>query len=537
MAPPNIYGIRRKSISTAKIPGEFFPDQYVRLIEDGALGYLSRTFDSVGQFQDCVKKRVKAKIKTLDALFARHEKVVHLIQNPTLLKNPVETQANVFLAKALLNRHYIQIWHIHDLLEDASSRRTLRAHIRKLAGAETENIYGFNGAGIGWATSPNIFYAVINMKAQWAIQHLLLPKLRASVYYFPDAVDIGAYPVSAIKPRETRVDDYLARYCLAHSGQGYRFDPDAELLIAAEMARERKNTGEQILLLNMLNAMFAETGRKFQLLVTRLPDGGHDRHRIDLFKAYIRVNRLPVVMGFGAELITRGNNRPIGRFSMADLWNHPRAFIEISTAVKEGFGLNFINPAIASAGSSYTLPTVGRRLHDIFPDFEAAGMILPEKAYYDAIPVDASILRAGLTGLDSSGNTLLPIEFEAKYPSVPSGHCIALGQDFCTYSATEQILLMDCIDYKKLSEKLSVFIKYILDKDKMDAVAKRNAEAIKKNLSLKPYIDKLKKMVAQAFVLKEKRQAAGELPAMIRDNRKLSEFYAAADKPKDSARQ
>jgi len=350
--------------------------------------------------------------------------------------------------------------------------------------------------------------------------------LEGVVFYFPDAIDGASCKAVGTPARAGRiVDAHLGRYCSFHSAEGYTFDPDAELLIAAELARERKNTGEQLLILNMLNALQKETGRKFQLLVTMLPHTGYEKQRIEIFKAYIRINRLPVVMGFGSQIVSRGNHRQPGRFTLSDLWNHPRAFIEISTAVKEGFGLNFINPSIASAGSPYTLATVGRRLRDVFPDFEAAGMILPAQAYYDEIPVDASILRDDLVGLDRERNVLRPVEGEEKYTFLANGHCIALGRDFCSYCAGEQVLLMACIDYQKLFETMSEFVNCILDRAQMNTIAKKNAEAIKKNFSLKPYIEKLKRMIDQSFTLKQKRMSAGERPAMVRDNRKLSDYY------------
>ncbi len=519
-----------------KTPCEFFPDRHVHLLEDRELAYLSSAFDSVGQFMDQAERRKNTKIKILAALLEKHHNVIHIIQNPTLLKNPVETKANAILAQALSDQNYIQIWHIHDLLEDDASRHELRARIKKLAGSETERFFGFNGAGIGWHTAPNIFYAVINKKAHWAIQHFILPKQREAVFYFPDAIDAVSYQLNGSPAPADAVDALLNRFCFSHRAQGYSFDPDAELLIAAEMARERKNTGEQILLLNMLNAMRKETGRHFQLLVTMLPETGHDRRRIETFRMYIRSHRLPVVMGFGPQIVSRGNEREAGKFTLADLWNHPRAFVELSTAVKEGFGLNFICPAIASAAGPYALPTVGRRLYDVFPDFEAAGMIMPERAYYDAIPVDQSILRDNLSGFDEKSNTLRPFARGKQSASLPPGYGIKLGRDFCSYGAGEQVLLMDCIDYRKLAARMQGFVECIFDRKTMNAVAKHNAQAIRKHLSLKPYIGKLKHIVDQAFALKEKRLRAGEQADMVRDSSELAAFYSVSEKSGGSLR-
>ena len=508
-----------------KASKESFVNPHVKLIEDEELGYLTRSFDSPEQFEACVTSRISKKGDILGPLLRHHKKVVHLIQNPTLLKNPVETRANAGLAQRYLGKNYVQIWHIHDFLEDAESRGPLRAHIRTLVGAATETIYGANGSGIGWATSPNIVYAVINTNSQRALQQLLLTPWRDVVFYLPDAVDLDAYERIAKPAGGAVIDDLLERHCLSHRAGGYRFDRSADLLIAAEMARERKNTGEQLLILNMLNTRFEQTGRKFQLLVTMLPQTGDAKQRIEIFNAYIRSHKLPVLMGFGPQLIGRGNKPGSGRITLADLWNHPRAFVEISTAVKEGFGLNFIHPSIATASNSYTLPTVGRRLQEVFPDFEAAGMALPEDAYYDEIIVDASILRDGLDYRGQKKDTLQISDKTRNAAARPTVEAIALSKDFPTYSAAEQVCLLERIDYRKLNRKLAPFLDSILDKERMDAMAKHNAKAIRRNFSIPSYAGKLKGIIAQAFRLRERRIASGETPTMLRDNRKLMAYF------------
>jgi hypothetical protein len=508
-----------------KASKESFVNPHVKLIEDAELGYLTRSFDSPDQFKACVTSRISAKSDILGPLLRHHKKVVHLIQNPTLLKNPVETQANAGLAQKYLGQNYVQIWHIHDLLEDADSRGPLRAHIRTLVGADTETIYGVNGSGLGWVACPNIVYAVINTKARRALQQVLPPPWRDAVFYLPDAVDLDAYGLTVEPLRGEGIDDLMEHYCLSNTADGYRFDRSAELLIAAEMARERKNTGEQLLILNMLNARFERTGRTFQLLVTMLPQTGDAKERIEIFKAYIRSNKLPVLMGFGPHLIARGTKAGSGRMTLADLWNHPRAVVEISTAVKEGFGLNFLHPAIATAANSYTLPTVGRRLQEVFPDFEAAGMVFPKDAYYDEILVDASILCDGLDYRDQKKDILQISEESPNAAARSTVEAIALSRDFCTYSAAEQVCLLERIDYRKLNRKLARFLDCILDKERMNSIAKHNAAAIKKNLSITSYAGKLKAIIAQAFMLKDQRIASGETPTMLRDNRKLMAYY------------
>jgi hypothetical protein len=509
------------------VPYERFSAAHVTRIEDKKLGYIGTSFASVRQFETAIDKRKRDKLEIIRQKLKDHHAVVHVIQNPTLLKNPVETQANARIASELLNQGYLQIWHIHDLLEDSSARQGLRDFIKTFAGDGTEEIYGRNGCGMAWTTSPNIFYATINLKDRCAIRRLLPEKLEKTIFYFPDPVDIDLIRVPPLfERRSVTMDDRINAYCESNSEYGYTYDADAKLLLVTEFARERKNTGEQILLLKLLNSLKRPRGDKFQLLITLIPTMGRDAERIKIFQEYIRLNHLPVVMGFGSQMIARGNDVKAGQFTMTDLWNHPRAHVGISTSVKEGFGLNFINPAIATFDNTYTLLTVGRRLKDIFPDFEALGMTLHDSAFYDAIIIDESILLDDFGFFDQQRKNIVKKQLPHRYENISYQGAIPLGRDFSCYPADEQILLMDIIDYSKLAGAMSDFIEFILDRGKMNRIAKRNAVVIMENLSLPSYIEKLKKIIEKAFAHKQERLAKGEIPKMIPDNTPLTDFYA-----------
>lgn len=507
-------------------PYERFPAEHATLIEDNKLGYITDSFASVGQFEMAIDKRKDGKLEIIRQKLKDHDAVVHVIQNPTLLKNPVETQSNTRIASELLGQDYLQIWHIHDFLEDSSARQGLRDFIKTFAGDKTEEKYGRNGCGMAWTTSPNIFYAMINLKDRSAIRGFLPEKLEKTIFYFPDPVDIDLIRVPPLFERQSvTIDDRINDYCESHSDIGYVYDADAALLLATEFARERKNTGEQILLLKLFNSLKRPQGDKFQLLITLIPTMGRDAERIKIFQEYIRLNHLPVVMGFGSQMIARGDDVKAGQFTITDLWNHPRAHVGISTAVKEGFGLNFINPAIATFDNSYTLPTVGRRLKDIFPDFKALGMTLHASAFYDAIIMDESILSEDSDILDEKRENIVKELLPQRYETILYQGVIPLGKDFSCYPADEQILLMDIIDYHKLSDRLSGFIEFILDRNKMNRIAKHNAVAIMENLSLPACIEKLKEMVGKAFACKQERLAQGEIQEMILDNTPLTYFF------------
>jgi hypothetical protein len=507
-------------------PCEKYSDRNLALIEDKQLGYLSTPFSSIEHFEDAVQKRKKAKLDFINHLFTQHETMVHIIQNPTLLKNPVETQSNSLMAQDLLEKNYIQIWYIHDLLEESSARQKLRNHIKRIAGKNTEKVYGVNAAGIAWQKSPNIFYITINKMAHEALKRFLRDGSGTCISYLPNPVDVEALRITpSFKENGLTLDESLEVFCSHHQQDGYTFNPCADIIIAAEVARERKNTGEQLLILNMLNRTLKNVGKQFQLLVTLLPDQGADNKRIIKFQEYIRVNHLPVVMGFGKEIIGRGYDRTPGLFAITDLWSHPRAYMGISTAVKEGFGLNFINPAVATMDNPYTLTTVGRKVKEVWPDLMAAGMVMPDDAFYDAVTIDAALFPAALKDLHLKRNRIDAARLPRHYKSIAYDDTIELGKDFCRYSADEQILIMDLIDYGKLAERMSAFMQFILDHDQMARIAKKNARAVTKNLSLESYIQKLETTVQQAFRLKRERLSNGETPKMIRDNSGLLHYY------------
>jgi hypothetical protein len=508
-------------------PSERFSQEHATLIEDKKLGYITASFASVEQFEAAIDKRKHEKLEIIKPKLRDHDAVVHVIQNPTLLKNPVETQANARIASQLLDQNYLQIWHLHDFLEESSARQDLRKFIKTFAGDKTEERYGRNGCGLAWTTSPNIFYATINLKDRCAIRGFFPEKLGKTVFYLPDPVDIDLIRVPPLFKRQSvTIDDRINDYCESNADTGYVYNAGAALLLATEFARERKNTGEQILLLKLLNSLKGRQEDKFQLLITLIPTMGADAERIGIFQEYIRLNQLPVVMGFGRQIIARGNEVKAGQFTMTDLWNHPRAHVGISTSVKEGFGLNFINPAIATFDNPFTLPTVGRRLKDIFPDFETLGMTLHDSAFYDAIIMDQSILLDDARVFDKQRKNIVKGQLAHRYETVAYQGVIPLGKDFSCYPADEQILLMDIIDYAKLSDTMSDFIEFILDRDKMDHIAKRNAAAMMQNLSLPSYIDRVKEMIKKAFIYKQARLAEGEIPAMILDNSPLFDYYA-----------
>ena len=516
-------------------PYEKFSNKNVRLEEDKQLGYLSTRFDSIEDLVAKIEKRTKTKLEFVNLKLKKFKKVVHIIQNPTLLKNPVETQANSLIAKELLEENYIQLWYIHDFLEDSPSRQRLREFIKTIAGPATEIKYGDNGAGLAWRLSPNIFYITINKTAIEALERFLPIEpydLRKCIFYLPDPVDIDAFKIAPFfNLNGTTLDDRLESFCSSHQQEGYSFDRDADIIIAAEVARQRKNTGEQLLILNMLNRALKRNKRKFQLLITMVPSEGSDMERIGKFQEYIRVNHLPVVMGFGSEIISRGSDRPNGQFTITDLWSHPRAYIGISTSVKEGFGLNFVNPVIATMDNNYTLTTVGRRLTEIWDDYLAVGMTMPDDAFYDAIIIDEALFPEDLKGAAIKQNSIdLSNNLPQKYKTISYDATIQLGKDFCTYSADEQILIMDIIDYSKLAGRLTQFVEFISDKDKMNHTAKKNSVAIIENLSLESYATKLKHMIQIAFNLKQERLSEGETPMMMRSNTKLIEFFLSKEK-------
>ena len=498
------------------------------------LGYSSRIFSSVNDFLSEAKLRRGKKIDYFKKLLKINRPIVHHILNPTLMKNPVETYANYLMAIDLLSEPYIQLRHVHDLTEDTLQRKDLRAIQRKIAGDQTTKFFGLNGSGISWQTSPNIFYAAINLKDYQAIKAAFNFKSTV-LHYIPNPVNLNEITAKPIWEKNgLTLDNALFKYATKQGDSTFRFNCDAHLLLATEVARERKNTGEQLLLLRLLNKLSGKL-QKYQLLISMLPSSKNDLLRIEVFKKYIKIHEQPVIMGFAKDILCRGINIPDDKFHIRDLWNHPRTVAVLSTSTNEGFGYNFVNPAISTLHNRHhgSIGTIGRRLTSVFNNLSLYGTTFPGDAYYDSIFIDYFMIENKYRYFISD-NLILNItkaresnpEFNYYLKQYDQNiNEIKLNSDFSKYNALEQMILIDLIDYKQLAKKLNRFIRYLNNPVRMNLVATYNAIKLKNCLSVESFIFRLEKILINCFVQKSNRIKNNEKPSLIKDNHFLTQFY------------
>jgi len=466
------------------------------IIDSPALAYSSKRYSSPSEFDAAASERCRFKVRLVQKLLTLRSLVLHQIHNPTLMKNPLESFANFLLARSLVDEEYFQLRQICDLTESSAARAPLRNLQATIAGPGTTRRYGINGTGVAWHSGPNIAYVTTNSSDKQMIEECFGELRGNQVAWRPLPVNKSVAEYSDRKVdafRSARVDEFIEHYA---SRSGYTFLPDAKLLLAAEVARERKNTVEQVLMLTLFNQCGSRA--RFQLLVTAFPTSKRDLRRIELIREYVMAKKIPIVMGFGVELTESTN------LAIEDLWKHPRAFAALTTSVEEGFGLNFINPSIASLDLEHrlALPTVGRMLPRSYSDFEGLGLAMPRDAFYGGIRVHNQLIRPEFSSCieDNQIDThavvkqLSPIVSEVCSESELADP-IELDRDFAEYPVAQQLLLLDLIDYPSLAIQLQPFLDALLNTVALGRAAFDVGARARRILSRSDDVDHLEEMV------------------------------------------
>jgi len=150
---------------------------------------------------------------------------------------------------------------------------------------------------------------------------------------------------------------------------GYRFEPARKILVAPVKVIRRKNITESILLLMALNAKQDE----YQLLVTQAPNSELDLEYYQVLEEFVKNNRLPVLMGFGGELLKGGHSRiiaggQVAYYSLIDLIQLSEAVV--TTSIQEGFGYAFHESWLMGRA------VVGRNIISVTRDFVGQGLQL-----------------------------------------------------------------------------------------------------------------------------------------------------------------
>lgn len=134
--------------------------------------------------------------------------------------------------------------------------------------------------------------------------------------------------------------------------------PRGALVLCPVRGIRRKNLGETVLL-----SLFMRPGGRVG--VTLPPSSPKDVPYYGAWRETAERLGAPVTFGMGLD------------HGLDELY--ARALAVLTTSVKEGFGMSFLEPAARG------IPTTGRRLARVVPDFEAEGLSFP--ALYDALAV------------------------------------------------------------------------------------------------------------------------------------------------------
>ncbi len=254
--------------------------------------------------------------------------------NVGLGKHPRLTYA----VKLLAQRADIRIINqVHDFPEDnrPAQLRALRYCTGKLDDAFWRGMCYFDAPNMMWAT------LTTHDAAKLATRGVPSGKIRV----LPNPVDDEFFTRRApVRAELQKMKGKLAAFARAHR---FHFDRRRKMLLSPMKVMVRKNNEEAVELVKRL--------KKYQLVISLDASSASDRAYSERLKRKIRRERLPVVIGFGAEL-----DNPLPLFHLAHAI--------LTTSRVEGFGYTFVEGWLCHK------PVLGRDIPDVTQDFVAAGM-------------------------------------------------------------------------------------------------------------------------------------------------------------------
>ena len=272
----------------------------------------------------------------LAGCLAQHIQGVDVLHahNAGLGKHPRLTYA----VKLLAQQTNIKIINqIHDFPEDNRpvQLRALRYCTGKRDDAFWRAMCYFDAPNVVWVT------LTAHDAAKLATRGVPSEKIRV----LPNPVDDELFTQFAPSRAELqKMKRELATFARAHR---FPFDPRKKILLSPMKVMVRKNNAEAVELVKRL--------KKYQLLISLDASSASDRTYSERLKRKVRRERLPVVIGFGAEL-----NNPLPLFHLAHAI--------LTTSKVEGFGYTFVEGWLCGK------PVIGRDIAEVTHDFVAAGM-------------------------------------------------------------------------------------------------------------------------------------------------------------------
>ncbi|MBD3249137.1 hypothetical protein GF336_03770 [Candidatus Woesearchaeota archaeon] len=401
-----------------------YENKDVKVINIPEVGYDEKTFENK---EKLLERAAEIKDKIKSRLDLSEECVMHC-HNINLLKNSYLGAALGMLAKELEEEDFTLIFQVHDFAEE--NREDRLNLMLNCTGKEDRKF----GASIAYPLGKNILYCTINSRDKGLLEKTGIPEERISL--FPNGIDTEKL---SAKPKDCKglIED-IGKYAEANS---YRFEKDRKRLAYPVKVIRRKNVIEALLILKLLNSIKDE----WQLFITLDAHSPADREYSEKVKRYVKGHGLPVVIGFGYELISPEESKDM--YGMNDLFGIADAII--TTSIQEGFGFTFLEGWVAGK------KVIGRGIDFIFEDLEKNGLEIEH--FYDNIDID--------------------------------------GNDFADYSYDKQFELLEKADYDALKEQLQKMIDLLYDGYN---IVEHNKKKIIENYSLKAYADRLFKIIEKA---------------------------------------
>lgn len=286
--------------------------------------------------------------------------IFHLHGVP-LGKNPYLCAAIWMLAEEYA-RQKRPVWflnQVHDFAEN--SRPEMLKRMQKCTG-KYDPVFA---AKIMYPNTRNMFYATINSRDAENLQMIGIAPSR--IFFLPNSIDTKFFTAKPITKEKQYKQQLLKRIKEYSKKNLYFFDEKKKILLSPLKLMRRKNNAETILLLMALNH-FEDN---YQLMITLEPGTGKDVDYANKIKEFIKINRLPVVIGLGNEFISQSEKRKrkgkrVEEFTLPDVFALSDAIF--TTSIIEGFGFCFHEGWLTGKA------VMGRKLPYVCNDFEKNGL-------------------------------------------------------------------------------------------------------------------------------------------------------------------
>ncbi|MBN2881490.1 HAD-IIB family hydrolase [Candidatus Woesearchaeota archaeon] len=429
-----------------------FDINYLKIPE---LNYNDKIFSSFSELSDFANS-LSAK---LESLLDFSKKCVIHVHNINLFKNSYLPLALKLLSLRHLD-NLLVLYQVHDFAEDNRPDRL------RLMQNCTGKFDSFLAGSLAFPLTKNSLYLTINSRDKRLLHKLGIPSER--IFVFPNSVDIEF--LSSESTNTNGLLDLISSFAIKN---GFTFSKTRKNILYPVKVIRRKNILEAILLLNLINSISDE----YQLLISLDANSPLDIEYSEKIKTFVKERNLPVVIGFGFEVISPNSERKVVdgkiiQYTLPDLFSISHSII--TTSVLEGFGFAFVEGWITGK------QVIGRRINLVMEDFENMGIKFP--GFYDSILVD--------------------------------------GIDFKNYSFEDQIEIVDTCDYSKLRREMESFVESFMNIDY--SVIDYNRQIISKSLSLKGCYTSLNNIIEYGFSL-------ADCEDYIVDNSVLINYFSKVD--------